>query len=517
AATGSATCPGNKGITLQYCEPRRWTPITCTHKTSRLQHHNGQAPHPSTANAHAFGSKHRTRINFIIREMNMFGIKAVCLTTLLFQTKAHEVVKPGALRKGAGGNCGGSLSKGPDEGGRASKEDFVLKYDQATCGCNSCSEAWNTVVPAADNPTATCGGRINWEMQYDGKNEHDACALVASEFPEKCPCDPSTCASIDKCGCESCSEVWDTSVTGVDGVTVPCGGRIKWLMDTKGYNEPDACAQVASEFPQDCLCDPSTCNKSPTPPPTPPPSCVEYDEPCAQDSDCCGSESACFVWDGKCHYYPSCIDYGHNCDPSPGSRPCCFAGAQCQPLFAVFTCRCAEGFHPNNNECKACTNGSYFQRDTDCCNGLICSRSDARCCKQDGTYCKQDSDCCGGNGCWADGKCCSKNFNDSCHDNEECCGVAVCSGNECCVKIADPVNPGIISPEDANCENDSDCCGTAICSLAHRSPKIKICSACQETEILGGMCDADRFCCSKNCRFSIWLIHATCGNPKKSI
>jgi len=127
------------------------------------------------------------------------------------------------------------------------------------CGCNSCSVAWNTAVPAAEDPTATCGSRINWAMQNDGINEHEACAVVASDLPEKCPCDPSTCASIDKCGCDSCSEAWNTAVPTTDDPTATCGSRITYLVRDEGFNEPDACAKVASEFPQDCLCGASTC------------------------------------------------------------------------------------------------------------------------------------------------------------------------------------------------------------------------------------------------------------------
>ncbi|KAL7552313.1 hypothetical protein ACHAWF_017618 [Thalassiosira exigua] len=107
------------------------------------------------------------------------------------------------LNYAVGGNLG--LAQGIDasafEGdGQVMKVDWVRVYETTLpaprCGCNSCSEAWNTAVPAAEDPTATCGSRINWAMQHEGKNEHDACALVASQFHKKCPCDPSTCASI---------------------------------------------------------------------------------------------------------------------------------------------------------------------------------------------------------------------------------------------------------------------------------------------------------------------------------
>ncbi|KAL7547439.1 hypothetical protein ACHAWF_010732, partial [Thalassiosira exigua] len=47
--------------------------------------------------------------------MNVVGIKAVCLSALLLETRAHEVVKPGALRKGADENSDGSSLKGLNE------------------------------------------------------------------------------------------------------------------------------------------------------------------------------------------------------------------------------------------------------------------------------------------------------------------------------------------------------------------------------------------------------------------
>ena len=50
-----------------------------------------------------------------------------------------------------------------------------------------------------------------------------------------------------------------------------CGARITWLQSAQGYSKAGACAQVASEFPNLCLCDPASCS-APTPPPTTSPS-----------------------------------------------------------------------------------------------------------------------------------------------------------------------------------------------------------------------------------------------------
>lgn len=62
------------------------------------------------------------------------------------------------------------------------------------------------------------------------------------------------------CGCNSCTqEVWDRTTTDNDG-SYSCGTRISWLQSAKGYSEAGACEKVASEFPDLCLCDTTSCS-----------------------------------------------------------------------------------------------------------------------------------------------------------------------------------------------------------------------------------------------------------------
>ena len=68
------------------------------------------------------------------------------------------------------------------------------------------------------------------------------------------------------CGCSSCDQhVWDVMATDASG-TFSCGSRISWLQNAQGYSESQACTQVASEFPDTCLCNSASCVA--TPPPT---------------------------------------------------------------------------------------------------------------------------------------------------------------------------------------------------------------------------------------------------------
>ena len=73
---------------------------------------------------------------------------------------------------------------------------------------------------------------------------------------------PST--DVKYCGCDSCTQlVWNTIATDSSG-SHSCGGRITWLQSAEGYSEDTACAKVASEFPDLCLCDPNSCADTPS-------------------------------------------------------------------------------------------------------------------------------------------------------------------------------------------------------------------------------------------------------------
>ena len=111
----------------------------------------------------------------------------------------------------------------------------------------------------------SCGARISWLQSALMYNEEDACERVANEFPELCPCNPTSCIKAPPppepiyCGCRTCTQsVWDTKTVDSGG-RHSCGARIIWLQSALMYNEEDACERVANEFPELCLCSPSTC------------------------------------------------------------------------------------------------------------------------------------------------------------------------------------------------------------------------------------------------------------------
>ena len=67
------------------------------------------------------------------------------------------------------------------------------------------------------------------------------------------------------CGCNLCTQyIWDTLATDDSG-SFSCGGRITWLRNSQGYSEDASCEKVSNEFPELCVCDPTTCNVTPSP------------------------------------------------------------------------------------------------------------------------------------------------------------------------------------------------------------------------------------------------------------
>ena len=54
------------------------------------------------------------------------------------------------------------------------------------CGVSSCTATVLATVATAPTESATCGGRIAWVEDVEGKSEPSACQQVAEEFPEVC-------------------------------------------------------------------------------------------------------------------------------------------------------------------------------------------------------------------------------------------------------------------------------------------------------------------------------------------
>ncbi|KAL9179269.1 hypothetical protein ACHAXT_008559 [Thalassiosira profunda] len=164
--------------------------------------------------------------------------------------------------------------------GQSMEVDWVRVYSDAPqpsapCGCEACSL---DAVATDGSGTFTCGARIDW-LQINGYDEAGACAKVASEFPDICDCgcivatpaptplptdqptnEPTASPIVTYCGCATCTQtIWDTMATDAGG-SYSCGGRITWLQNAQGYNEPDACEKVGLEFPDICPCNPTLCS-----------------------------------------------------------------------------------------------------------------------------------------------------------------------------------------------------------------------------------------------------------------
>jgi len=135
------------------------------------------------------------------------------------------------------------------------------------CGIQTCTLiAWETLAGGY-----TCGDRISWLMETQGRQEVQACEQVAHfEFPNECGgCDPtmrietsrpppsrpppspppSSPPPAPRCGTTTCtSAVWATLAGAFS-----CGARITWLREVQLLDERAACARVASvEYPNEC-------------------------------------------------------------------------------------------------------------------------------------------------------------------------------------------------------------------------------------------------------------------------
>lgn len=156
----------------------------------------------------------------------------------------------------------------------------IRGLEKGYCDSVTCTEEVWTTFAYDQAGGYTCGSRILWMRTSEGYSEEDACAFVANEFPETCPCDPlapTTTTSLPPtagptsiptavptakpvaaakyyCNAATCTEdVWETYAYDQAG-EYTCGSRISWMQNNEGYTESDACAFVTGEFPDVCLC-----------------------------------------------------------------------------------------------------------------------------------------------------------------------------------------------------------------------------------------------------------------------
>ena len=102
----------------------------------------------------------------------------------------------------------------------------------------------------------TCAARMDWLMNFKSDSEKRACAIVGGlEFPKEC----------GACATSYVKSTKETSFNcGLPGKCTPkvlnnvasgytCMSRIKWLIDSQGVTEKQACYQVGGfEFPSEC-------------------------------------------------------------------------------------------------------------------------------------------------------------------------------------------------------------------------------------------------------------------------
>ena len=155
-------------------------------------------------------------------------------------------------------------------------------------------------------------GFVFWSYKLRGKTEDwafkDAFNYVKDYYLP---------ASVEYCGCNSCTQaVWDKIVTDSAG-SFSCGSRITWLR-IQGSSEAAACQKVASEFPAVCLCDSLSCTAGPPTPTPPTPTSYCGSNACTQavwdkivtdsaGSFSCGSRIT-WLQDNQCHSEASACD-----------------------------------------------------------------------------------------------------------------------------------------------------------------------------------------------------------------
>ncbi|KAL7550888.1 hypothetical protein ACHAWF_014089 [Thalassiosira exigua] len=238
--------------------------------------------------------------------MNMFGIKAVCLAALLLQTKAHEVVKAGALRKV-------SSSKGQDEGG------CDTKHEDHHIVSNAGASQVQPQEPASLIGTVCAA--------FHGKCSH----IYPDRFyPNHCCTENAICQAVDQTGTCECPQGFQyANEMCCPGLGSEC-------------NSSDQCCSgdLCSNNTNKC------CNKW-------------GDESCHEDNECCVSNAVCS--DNKCCLHVVDRD---KIDGAVCSRneDCC-GTAFCTTDYPSYP-------RNNCHSCiKTELNGQECQHDYQCCEG----------------------------------------------------------------------------------------------------------------------------------------------------
>ena len=163
---------------------------------------------------------------------------------------------------GFGGFSSVVCPAGPPPPGLASPPELAI--DPAFCKPGRCTG--NAALTCYFDPACEFGG---FGCAAGGHALCRFCGFGAFSNIECPACSGSEC----RCGTETCTAAVQMAQAG----DYKCGQRMSWLERQMGYTEPEACAKVAVEFPEECGgCAPPTgdaASHSPPPSAPPPSSC----------------------------------------------------------------------------------------------------------------------------------------------------------------------------------------------------------------------------------------------------
>jgi len=125
-------------------------------------------------------------------------------------------------------------------------------------GGSSCDGVWD-MMACKGSQCYTCGDRISWLKQSEGKSDRSAKNQVSVEFPKDC----GACVDVP------CSEVSESKACDKHGCYT-CSARINYLKTRKGKSDAQAKAAIGVEFPRVCLCQDGPPLPTPSPKPSPP-------------------------------------------------------------------------------------------------------------------------------------------------------------------------------------------------------------------------------------------------------
>ena len=213
----------------------------------------------------------------------------------------------------------------------------------------------------------------------------------------------------------------------------------------------------------------------------PPALCGQYNEPCANDEDCCSEYCnpdtdlcdtrliECLPADAACHSSIDCCNL--SCVAGFCSDQQCISDNQeCSEDGRCCSGTCTDGAcEPLNLSCL--TGGNECSDHDQCCSGLcldgVCELG-ASFCVQSGDLCTRDTDCCSA----------------TCNVGDN--GLGICgevpSGSTRCTGV-----------EGMLCQDCNDCC-SRLC-VPYGPYGVFVCQPAQGCRILGDLCREDRDCC----------------------